>query len=416
MAFDANRDIKIEGSQGADGLFTLRTKGLADRKRPELEMTGLPEAALRAAGGVINKVAEYSVNQAEVLADQNIALFLPRDDEDEDEDEAPVMLALHTVEAEAPKGGFFARLGGGGKGVLRLVDIVGEKNGPPLTAIATMLVYRASVRRESGDLEGAREELDAAIEIFPGEENAGAAPVIGDGTAIFNWQNHLAYLALAENDDDDGAPFYRQALARSDTFAIAELSAPLRDLAGIDPEELEAIAEGIVAHNLAGDSRVDIPVPSPAHAVLVSPLWQRVEDGKIGRYASLVPAGFRELYYEGAAAEGLRRAGARLAANAVRDALADPARLAWMIRDIREVWVDDHAPVSETIGDAHPAHGLLSSVLVFAGRFFRAGASEEQIAGALRGKTDDALHALLGAHGEWEGAQYASALLDAEDD
>lgn len=406
MAFDANRDIKIEGSQGSDGLFALRTKGLADRKRPELEMVGLPEAALRAAGGVINKVAEYSVNQAEVLTDQNIGLYLPRDEDDDH----PLMLALHTSIAEAPKAGFFARLGGGGKGVLRLTDVVGDRHGPPLTAIATMLVYRASVRREQGDEDGAREELHAAVTIFPGEENAGAPPVIGDGSAIFNWQNYLAYLALAEADDDDAADLYRQALARSDALAIADIGAPLRDLAGVDASDLEAIAEQIVRHNLAGDPRCEFPVPSPAHVVLTSPLWQPVDDGKVGRSAALVPAAFGELYYEGPAAEGLRRAGARIAAGAVREALANPATLAWSIRDVRGIWVDDHAPIAETVGEIHPAHGLLSSVLVFAGRFFRAGASEAQIAAALRGESDDALDALLERQMEWESAQYSAAL------
>jgi hypothetical protein len=406
MTFEANREIKIEASQGADGLFTLRTKGLAARRRPELEMVGLPEAALRAAGGVINKVAEYTVNEKEVLADENIGLFLPRDDEDD----APIILAVHTTVAEAPTGGFFARLGGGGKGVLRLVDIGGRAGEPPLTAIATMLVYRAAVRRDGGDEAGAREELEAAIDVFPGEEGAGAAPVIGDGSAVFNWQNYLAYLALAESDEEDGAPYYRQALARSDQLALTAIGARLREIEGVDPNELEAIAKQIVGHNLAGDPSYAVPVPSPEHAVLVSPLWEMVEGGEVGRRASLVPARFRELYYDGAAADGLRRAGARLAANALRESLADPARLAWMIRDVRGVWVDEHAPVAETIGERHPAHGLLSSLLVFAGRFFRAGASEAQIANALRGESDDHLDALLAAQGSWETDQYSSAL------
>lgn len=414
MAFDANREIKIEGTQGDDGLFTLRTKGLVERRRPELEMTGLPEAALRAAGGVINKVADYTVNEKEVLADQNIALFLPRDDEGA----APVMLALHTLVAEAPKGGFFARLGGGGKGVLRLVDIVGDRSAPPLTAIATMLVYRAAVRREQGDADGALEELRAALAVFPGEENAGAAPVIGDGDAVYNWQNYLAYLAMAEADEENAAAFYRQALARSDELAMTDLGVRLADLEAVDAGELEAIAEQIVGHNLADDPRVKFPSPSPEHAVLMSPVWQPTDDGKIGRYAALVPAGFKSLYYDGAAADGLRRAGARLAANAIRDALADApgiARLARIVRDAREAWIDPHAPRAETIGDPHPAHGLLSSVLAYAGRLFRAGADEAQIAAALRGESDAFLTALLHAHAAWETAEYDSALRSSGD-
>jgi hypothetical protein len=273
-----------------------------------------------------------------------------------------------------------------------------------------MLVYRAKVRREGGDEEGAREELRAAIEIFPGEEGAGAAPVIGDGSAVFNWQNHLAYLALAVSDAEDGAAFYRRALARSDELSLTDIGARPRDLAEVDPFELDPIAEQILGHNFADDPKCAIPAPSSAQAVLVSPLWDLVEDGNIGRRASLVPAGFRELYYDGDAAEGLRRAGARLAADAVRDALTDPAGLAWRIREARARWMDPDAPVAETIGEPHPAHPLLSSVLVYAGRCFHAGATEEQIAARLRGERDETVSALLEAESAWDTAQYAAAM------
>lgn len=412
MRFDANRDMKIDAAQGEDGLFTLRTKGLALRRRPELEMAAVPEGALRAAGAVINRVAEYTVNTAEVHSGQRIGLTLGDDEDDAD----ALMLALRTIVADAPKTGFFARLGGGGKGALRLVDLATEDAGAPLTALTTMLVYRARVRLADEDVDGAREELRTAIEIFPGEEDTGSGPVIGDGTAAFNWQNHLAYLTLAElegdaGDEDEAATLFGQALARSDELAFAEIGAPLRDLTSTDAEGLERIAASIVEHDLSRDPRFDgVPVPSAAHAVLVSPLWEPVGDGKVGRRASLVPAGFRELYYEGAAASGLRSAGARIAANAVREALADPARLAWSMRDVRGLWKDDHAPVVETIGDLHPAHGLLSTLLVFVGRCFRAGATEAQIVAGLAGTDDDALAELLTAESEWERAQYSAAL------
>ena len=414
MRFDANRDMKVDAAQGDDGLFTLRTKGLALRRRPELEMVAVPEGALRAAGAVINRVAEYTVNTAEVLADQRIGLTLG--DEDDDDDDDTLMLALRTTAAEVPKTGFFAGLGGGAKGVLRLGDVTAEDAGAPLTALTTMLVHRARVRLAKDDVDGARDELRTAIAIFPGEEGTGSGPIIGDGAAAFNWQNHLAYLALAElegdaGDEDEAATLFAHALARSDALALAELGAPVRDLTSTDGSDLERIAARIVLHNLSRDPRFDgVPVPSAAHAVLVSPLWEPVGDDKVGRRASLVPAGFRELYYDGAAASGLRTAGARIAANAVREALGDPARLAWSLRDVRGLWKDDHAPVVETVDDLHPAHGLLSTLLVFVGRCFRAGATEAQIVAGLAGTDDDALAELLTAESEWELAQYGAAL------
>ena len=84
MAFDANRNMKIEASQNADGTFVLRTKGLAGHKRAELEVSGVPEPALMAAGRILNDTAEYAVNRAEIIGDplsksrsQRVGLDLP---------------------------------------------------------------------------------------------------------------------------------------------------------------------------------------------------------------------------------------------------------------------------------------------------------------------------------------------------
>ena len=113
--FSANRDIKVEASETAPGLYTLRTRGLADRKRPELEIAGVPEAALNGAGGVINMLADYSVKSAEILADQTVGNVLAVGD-----DGRKLLLVVRAVAAEKPKGGLWSKLTGGGKGVLRL--------------------------------------------------------------------------------------------------------------------------------------------------------------------------------------------------------------------------------------------------------------------------------------------------------
>ncbi len=196
-AFDANRDITIEASAGDGGRYVLRTKGLVGRKRAELEIADVPEEGLNAAAGVINIVAAYSVNEAEVVAGQTIGNVLTIGD-----DARRLLLAVRAVTSEKPKAGLWSKLAGGGKGVLRLVDAHAKagEHGAPLTALATMLVHRAAVRLGKDDEEGARAELEVAITVFPGVPDAGAAPTIEGLEGELNWQNHLAHADLAALD------------------------------------------------------------------------------------------------------------------------------------------------------------------------------------------------------------------------
>jgi hypothetical protein len=400
MAFDANRDIKIEASQGESGNFLLRTKGLADRRRPELEIIAVPEPALRAAANVLNDVADYTVNRAEVLADQNVGFQMQAPD-----DERQLMLVVHTLSVVSPSGGLWSKLTGGGKGVLRLVDALGERSSAPRTAIATMQVHRARVRLSKDDRDGARTELEAAIESFPGAPHAGRAPKIGDSAdADYNWQNHLAYLALAELDDDPVR--YADALARSDELSDREIGASLEELAKVrDAELLERQAAEILRAN--ADPRRK-PGPHAGLAIVASPIWERRPDGTIARRASLVPAKFVELYFEGPAAERLRASGAKLAARAL--ATHEPATLAWRTRDTRNVWSTIEAPLSFDVAKHEPAQGLLSSVLADLARSFRAGATDEEASARLAGEPPESLDEKLAAHETWESEQYTSAM------
>lgn len=213
--FAANRDIKIEASETSPGLYALRTRGLDTKKRPELEIAGVPEVALNGAGGVINMLADYSVNVAEVIAGQTVGNLLAAG-----EDGRKLLMVVRAVEVEKPKGGLWAKLSGGGKGVLRLVDIDADARAP-LTAIATMLVHRAALRRAKDDRDGARSELEAAIALFPGAAATGKAPDIEGVSGTFNAQNHVAYLDLAAlaEDDAERARRFREALERSEELA-----------------------------------------------------------------------------------------------------------------------------------------------------------------------------------------------------
>jgi hypothetical protein len=401
MPFVANRDIKIEASQGSDGAFTLRTKGLDARRRPELEMAGVPEVALHAAGGVLNEIADYAVNRAEVLADQNVGFVITGDDEDD----LPMMLAVRTTATVAPSGGLWSKITGGGKGVLRLVDVAGERAGPPLTALATMLLHRARVRLAKDDEGGAREEIEAAIAIFPGAPRAGRAPEVGDGAAVFNWQNHLAYLALAELGGDDAAHRYGEALARSDELSVRELGAPLDAFGSLDAASLERRAAAIVDGNREVRRQ---PGPTEALAIVASPVWETTDaSAKRGaRRASLVPATFVSRYLDGPAPD------ARLAARVMARVMAThpAADLAWRVRKTRTIWIAEAAPVLADIEGYDPTQALLSAVLADVVRSARAGATDDEIAARLAGAAPASLAPKLAAADAWEAEQYAAAM------
>jgi hypothetical protein len=407
--FAANRDIKIEASETGAGIFTLRTRGLADRRRPELEIAGVPEAALNGAGGVINVVAEYTVNEAEVLADQTVGNVLTVG-----EGGRRHVLAVRAVGVEAAKGGLWSKLtGSASKGVLRLVEI---SDGPPLTAIATMLVHRAVVRLAKDDEAGAREELAAAIAVFPGEAGAGEAPSIDGVEGVYNWQNYLAYLELARlggDDVEEGAARFGEALARSFELAREELGATLDELAALDEPAITGAAARILEHNLgalhrgAGDT--------PGMMTIASPIWE-VVDGATARRASLLPSALVSLYYEGASAERLRREGASVVTTILARDRASLWRPAWIARDTRRLWISEEAPLLEPIAAALPGDGLVSLVLADVARCFQAGATASEIDAryGARGEEPSAelasLDRKLETLGAWEADQYIKAM------
>lgn len=402
MTFDANRDIKIEASVAPDGTYGLRTSGLAAQKRPELEVVGVPESLLHSAAAVLNDVADYTVNRAEVLAEQNIAFELAVKDNDES-----LLLAVRAEQAVAPSnGGFFGKLlGGGNKGVLRLVDVAARGSASALTAIASMQVHRSKVRLARGEEDAAREDLRAAVEAFPGGPDGDAregAEIEADGGA-YNWQNHLAWLMLAELDDS--VTCFGDAVQRSRRLAREELGGTLEEIAATDAATARQVAERVLSENLARSE-----APATANSVVFSPVWEVTADGSQAfRRASLVPVGFRELYFDGIAAERLREHGARLATDAFVAARGAPWTIAWRFRALRNVWLDRNAP-RQPLAEVLPAAGLVSTILVAVGRAFRAGASADDVAGYLEGRPSPALEkALLGVDA-WELEQYERAL------
>jgi hypothetical protein len=405
--FDANRDITVEASQAADGSYVLRTRGLSDQRRPELEVVNVPEVALQAAGGVINMLAEYTVNRAEVLADQTVGNVLAVGDDDR-----KLLLVVRAIAVEKPKIGLWSKISGGGKGVLRLVDAVGDEKSAPLTALATMLVHRAAVRLAKDDEEGAHEELEAAIATLPGTPGAGAPPSIGGASGTFNWQNHLAYLALAKLAGKyvhEAGKRFEEALARSDDLARAEVGAVLPAIAALDGDAIARAAKRVTEQNFAHVERQ--PGPTPALVILGSPVWE-VDEDRAARRASLLPAALVELYYEGVAAERLTRDGGTLIAEILAGDVSQRCRAAWIARETRGLWISEEAPLGAPIGKAEPAYGIVSSVLADVARCFRAGATNEEILARYRGDVDgsEGITQKLIALETWEGEQYVKAM------
>ncbi len=416
-AFSANRDIKVEASETAPGLYTLRTRGLADRRRPELEIAGVPEVALHGAGGVINMIADYAVTNAEVVADQTVGNVLAVGDEGR-----KLLLVVRAVTAEKPKGGLWSKVSGGGKGVLRLVDVSGDALAP-LTALATMLVHRAAVRYAKDDDDGARTELEAAIATLPGAAGTGEPPSIGGADGAFNWQNHLAYLDLATLSGDApdlAAKHFGNALVRSDSLARHELGATSEELTALVAADVAREAKRIVEHNLQHAEAS--PGPAPSLMTMASPIWELAEGGQAARRASLLPATLFSLYYEGVAAERLLCDGASLVSSILERDRAAPWRAAWIARATRAVWISEEAPFAAPLGPAHAADGIVSTVLADVARCFRAGATNEEILAryASRGAASapeleaiagiDAKLALLST---FEGEQYLEAMTPA---
>lgn len=398
MAFDANRNMKIEASQNADGTFVLRTKGLAGHKRAELEVAGVPEPALMAAGRILNDAAEYAVNRAEIVGDQNVGFVLAVDGVED----AGLMLAVRTRYVEAPKSGIFSKT----KGVLRLFDVAGAPEAPPLTALATMLVHRAATRRAGGDEDGAREELATAIAIFPGKPDDGGAPGI-ESDAVYNWQNHRAYLALAELDDANGEKHYAAALARSLELQRRELGAPLASFEGADVAALEREAKASVAHVLGTEKQVSVDDEAPEKMrIVASPIWEAMPKG-FGRRAALVPAAVVGYFYEGPGRAMVESAGPRLAAAAVKSGAV--ASLAWRLRGRREIWSAAGAPFVEQRDEAAPV--LLSLVLAEIGRAGHGAATEDEIASHLAGTPTPSMIEKLAALQQWEGDQAMKAMM-----
>jgi hypothetical protein len=413
-------NIPKQASESADGTFCVRTAGLGAHRQAELEIVGIPVSAVEAAAKLIDYVVESVIERGQTTLKPGENVGLPLSVAGDDRFPG-LFIGVHAAESEPPSGGFLAKLfGSSNRGTIRLLDLYGPRNTPPLAALATMMLFRANCRVAIEDTDGAIEELRAAIEMVPGDPAAG---VFGDPTRSdveVNWQNLGSYLRLAEIvGGDEADQRLATVFSRFDWLSRRELGCSPAELVAIGEAELFEEAAKILRHNLA-NPRIG-PGPHAALRLVASPLWSRPEtattpsDAAV-RQVTVIPAGFVDYYFgdrltEPEAAEQV----ARCAAQCVRKHAAHPWKVSSMTRGARELYVGAALSDENLPGSYHPAHFLLSAVMAEAARYLHAGATPEELSAVFEltnspAAPSESLATKLADLESWEGQQYSAAL------
>jgi hypothetical protein len=371
-------DIQKVANESDDGTFSVRTNGLHAHRHAELEIAPLPRAAVQPAAKLIDYVIDAVVAKGKQLRPlENVGLPLAIGGHEEI---PAVFVGVHATEHEAASGGFFAKMRGSASyGTLRLIDFPGSHPGPPLNALATIMLYRANCRFVTGDADGARQELRESIEMTPGDPNAGPPPALETDSQL-NWQNHLSYLRLAElADAEESNRCYRQAFSRFTWLARRELGCSPSELARASEDVLIEGAKDIIRANLANPGVAQ--GPHDGLRFVASPLWVAGSEGNAVREASLIPAGFVD-YYFGArmASPDVTEAVARIAAQCVVRNAAHPWVISFMTKSAREMYTGSGIASTSVTGVPYrPWHFLLSAVIAEATRYLRADATDEEL-------------------------------------
>jgi len=409
-------NIMKDASEASDGTYAIRTQGLHAHRHAELEIVGIPRPAVEAAAKLIDYVIEVVIERkgAQLKHNQNVGFPLTIEGH---EDVPPVFVGVRAVQAEPAAGGFFARMRGTAKGVLRLADLFDSKTDVPLTAVATLMLYRANCRVVTDDIPGAVVELKAAIEMMPGGASATRMPSFDTGDARFNWQNHLAYLRLSEllTDENERASILGRTYAQFEWLAMDEFGATVGELAKLGEEDLLEEAKRILQTNL--ENPMLVPGPHEGLRSVGSPIWTPGAEGTSVRAASLIPAGFVDYYYGvELKKDDIRQAVAEIAAAGVFLHRAGPWRLLEMTENARGLYKGVDSPVAAAAADRHPAHTLLSAVMAEASRYLRAGASLDEIRAAFGldandpGNLAEGLAQKVAILEAWETEQYVRAI------
>ena len=225
-------NIQKVAADTADGTFFVKPQGLEAHGQAELEIVGIPRGAVEpAAAKLIDFVIETVIEGkgAQLKARENVGIPLVVGGHEEI---PAVFVGVHAAEGAPAAGGLFSKLRGTAtKGVLRLIDLPGSQHGPPFAALASMMLYRSNCRFVMGDHAGAIAELQAGIEMMPGDPSAGPPPRFDTGDAELNWQNHVSYLRLAELlAPAEASAVYRNVFSRFSWLSRRKLGCLLAEL------------------------------------------------------------------------------------------------------------------------------------------------------------------------------------------
>jgi hypothetical protein len=393
-----SRDLQKQAEEQSDGLFTVKTVGLREQRHADLEVVGVPRPAVEAAAKLLDYVVEVVIDRgnSELKAGQNVGVPLSIEGH---EDVEPVFVGVHAKQVEQGGGGFFAKMLGKSKRVLRLVDLHEQEGTTPLTALATVMLYRANCRHVTGDTAGAIAELSDSVAMFPGDPDAGPPPPETDvDGGQLNWQNHLSYLRMAdlhENEADQAAAF-EAAMVRFPWLAERMLGATIAELANIDPSELTTRASHILAHNL-GSAGV-APGPHEGLRMVASPVWTKGDGAQSVRIASLIPAPMVDYYFgQTLADEQAAAVATQMAASSLAKWHRNPSKLAELTFNARSTYLGEDPtlqPVAEAVGARHPADGPLSALLAEVARCLYAGTTTAEVEAVLEVEPNEELAAL----------------------
>ena len=329
--FEPARDMKINGTPSADGVgFLLRTDGLSQRGVPELEMTHVPEEHAKNAAAVLNSIADYVANHSRVEDGQRVAVTSPHG----------ALIARLAPGPALPPQGIWGKMFKNGRRVQRVIEAVDAIEYPKVL-LSTMMLWRARALMLDGQNEAARAELLRSIGWFAGDPEKRADLFMG---FPYNWENHLAYAALAEiSPTEERFGWLAKAFERSEEFERFVVGDSADELRVLDASEVADRVLEITAEN--ADPAKQLPVASGV-TMIASPLRTRVEletEMVADRRMTIVPT--LCVQYQSAGTIDSSEL-CQLITDVIAAHSADAARLAIMTAEIRDIYEggNDEAP------------------------------------------------------------------------
>lgn len=364
--FSPNRDLKINVTETPAGLHLL-SQGMQAFGYAELEMVEVEKRDMREAGGVLNTLAGYIVNEArKVEPGQRIAVVA----------KAGALVARLTEGTAAEPSGFFGRLMGRPTRVLRVIEPVdGMAHGR--TLFSTIRLWRAEKMLEAGDTASALAELRRSIAAFAGDPKRRGELRMG---FPYNWENHLSYAMLADSEPalQAKAEWLEKALARSEELELARIGDTPAQIRSVGKDALLARTR-VLARENAQPAAANLP-PMEGMRLVPSPIRVRAERGKeivAERSLVLVPALMAEYQPPGV---GTGEPFCQAVTDVLWASVDRPAHLAALTDDVRCLYEGDRDEAPKIEGSAKYEIGdrLLTLLLADARRAEYAGVTPDE--------------------------------------